>query len=535
MAVEITEFVEIDPDSVHAVFKAANGTPFLMIKQIADGDADDKPEEDEEPDKDGKATKELQFCGDPTCEICIGRAAKGKLSTAERRSMPKGDFAIPDKAPGSGSYPVNDRAHARNALSRVSQHGTPEEKARVRRAVASKFPTIGRGKKEKRQLRKALGSQQEVQDSFHGQNPPASAQMGQTTKNKRGLATNKDVQRAVGKPNIPDVGTINGEGDGRGDTQENKDIHKDEGLIQTSARVAEQQGRQVASKARDGMQHDMHEGRGDTNPEDVPVVGDTATGPLQTQTEGNQRKQSKGGSSNQMALQAGQAQKGFKFKVKKTGKKKRKKNAPHELVGALKQSDPQRVLSVANATKELDDMTGAEFAQTLIETLDARDARKAEDRKAKKAKKAKKEKKARKAGAAKRGTEKVASDATKSVSPEMLVEGVADRVSEAMKQALKPIIDDVENLKNQPARVRPALNNLAGNKPEMRDQAKKAGDGPMDHLAPLEAMFKAEQDPYKKEKLGGELTKARLVIRERLSLGQPVTQADAEALVAATQ
>jgi hypothetical protein len=231
-----------------------------------------------------------------------------------------------------------------------------------------------------------------------------------------------------------------------------------------------------------------------------------------------------------------EAKKGFKFKVKKTGKKKRKKGTPHEMSGALKQSDTQRVVSWPHATKELDNMNGAEFAETLIATLDARDARKAEERKAKKTarkEKAKKaEKKARKAGATTAGNEEAARSAAKSMTPELLVEGVASKVSEAFKTALKPLVDDIENLKNQPARPRLAVSNLAGQQPVMRDQAKK-GESPMDQLAPLEEMFKSERDPYKKEKLGNELTKARLVIRERIAHGVPVSGADAEALAAA--
>ena len=39
-----------------------------------------------------------------------------KLSSKKRNSLPKGDFAGPDR-----SYPVNDKAHARNAKSRASE------------------------------------------------------------------------------------------------------------------------------------------------------------------------------------------------------------------------------------------------------------------------------------------------------------------------------------------------------------------------------------------------------------------------------
>lgn len=61
----------------------------------------------------------------------------GKLSAQDREDLPKGGFAGPDR-----SYPVNDANHARAALSRVSEYGDPELKARVRRKVAEKYPGI---------------------------------------------------------------------------------------------------------------------------------------------------------------------------------------------------------------------------------------------------------------------------------------------------------------------------------------------------------------------------------------------------------
>lgn len=72
-----------------------------------------------------------------------------KLSTKKRKSLPKKDFAVPSKAPKSGSYPIPDESHARNALARVSQFGSPEEKAAVKRKVAAKFPGIKVGGKKK--------------------------------------------------------------------------------------------------------------------------------------------------------------------------------------------------------------------------------------------------------------------------------------------------------------------------------------------------------------------------------------------------
>ena len=70
-----------------------------------------------------------------------------KLSYKERQNLPKGAFALPGKGSGpegkqGGSYPIPDESHARNALARVSQHGSEAEKATVRRAVHKKFPDI---------------------------------------------------------------------------------------------------------------------------------------------------------------------------------------------------------------------------------------------------------------------------------------------------------------------------------------------------------------------------------------------------------
>lgn len=61
-----------------------------------------------------------------------------KLTTGERKALPKKDFAL-----SGGRYPIPDASHGRNALARVSQYGTPDEKAKVRRKVKVKFPTIG--------------------------------------------------------------------------------------------------------------------------------------------------------------------------------------------------------------------------------------------------------------------------------------------------------------------------------------------------------------------------------------------------------
>jgi len=63
-----------------------------------------------------------------------------KLTAAARNKLKTSSFALP----GKRAYPIEDRSHAQNALARVSQHGTPEQKAKVRAAVHRKYPTMGK-------------------------------------------------------------------------------------------------------------------------------------------------------------------------------------------------------------------------------------------------------------------------------------------------------------------------------------------------------------------------------------------------------
>ena len=95
-------------------------------------------------------------------ELCefARRAAhrKGKtvarLTTKARKRLKKSDFAIPSKAPGPGSYPIEDRAHAARAKGRVTQYGSPSEKKQVRRAVAKKYPSLGKKRTPRKRKKK---------------------------------------------------------------------------------------------------------------------------------------------------------------------------------------------------------------------------------------------------------------------------------------------------------------------------------------------------------------------------------------------
>ena len=60
-----------------------------------------------------------------------------KLTARGRKNVKSSNFALP-----GGRYPIHDISHARNALARVAQHGTPEEKRKVRAAVYRKYPSL---------------------------------------------------------------------------------------------------------------------------------------------------------------------------------------------------------------------------------------------------------------------------------------------------------------------------------------------------------------------------------------------------------
>jgi len=58
------------------------------------------------------------------------------LDMKQRRALSPDDFVFPEKAPGHGSYPIPDRAHAVDALARSK--GKPEE-GEVRRKVCERY------------------------------------------------------------------------------------------------------------------------------------------------------------------------------------------------------------------------------------------------------------------------------------------------------------------------------------------------------------------------------------------------------------
>ena len=76
-----------------------------------------------------------------------------KLTAAKRANIAKSDTAVPSKAKSkskggavSGSYPIADISHARNALARSSGKSV---EAQVKRKVYAKYPSLKKGAKGK--------------------------------------------------------------------------------------------------------------------------------------------------------------------------------------------------------------------------------------------------------------------------------------------------------------------------------------------------------------------------------------------------
>lgn len=77
-----------------------------------------------------------------------------KLKAAERKKLPARDFAL-----GKGHEPIEDRSHARAALTMGMRDKSPAQKARIRAAVHRKYPDMAKGKTDaKHEPHNAIGS-----------------------------------------------------------------------------------------------------------------------------------------------------------------------------------------------------------------------------------------------------------------------------------------------------------------------------------------------------------------------------------------
>lgn len=80
-------------------------------------------------------------------KISSDLTAKGRSQVKEK------NFALPEQR----RYPIHDESHARAALSMVAAHGSPDEKSRVRSAVARKYPGISQTKEKDAGIMQNLG------------------------------------------------------------------------------------------------------------------------------------------------------------------------------------------------------------------------------------------------------------------------------------------------------------------------------------------------------------------------------------------
>lgn len=58
-----------------------------------------------------------------------------KLDAAKRRKLPAKDFALVGRR-----FPIMDKGHAKAALARISEYGSPSEKKEVEAKVRKKYP-----------------------------------------------------------------------------------------------------------------------------------------------------------------------------------------------------------------------------------------------------------------------------------------------------------------------------------------------------------------------------------------------------------
>ena len=61
-----------------------------------------------------------------------------ELTSEQRKRLSRSAFVFPERR----AYPIHDIAHARNALARVAQHGSPYEQRAVKRAVYKRYPEL---------------------------------------------------------------------------------------------------------------------------------------------------------------------------------------------------------------------------------------------------------------------------------------------------------------------------------------------------------------------------------------------------------
>ena len=89
----------------------------------------------------------------------------------DRRDLPASDFAVPERR----AYPIPDRLHARLALDDVKRDPKAKERARVRLAVARRFPELMQEASMDHMREMAEGREEEVRRRERGRRARARA------------------------------------------------------------------------------------------------------------------------------------------------------------------------------------------------------------------------------------------------------------------------------------------------------------------------------------------------------------------------
>lgn len=83
-----------------------------------------------------------------------GAGSRSRKGYVANTKAPKGSYAVPPGSKvgglGKAKYPINTKGRARNALARVSAHGSAAEKRMVRAAVHRKYPSIGKSRTKRK-------------------------------------------------------------------------------------------------------------------------------------------------------------------------------------------------------------------------------------------------------------------------------------------------------------------------------------------------------------------------------------------------
>jgi hypothetical protein len=211
----ITEFTELDPESMHLVPAGANGFPFLLAKAMGEAI-------DEESDA----------------------ASKAKLDAEARHSLSDSDFAYIDSKGGR-----HDAAHVRNALARFNQthFESSEAKAKAHRKIVARAKELGIEVSAEKEVStdESLSQTHEVDagpgpagspEAGDGGEPRSvSFPHGEPGDGHGDTAPDKDLHRAEAESQTPGAQANKAEVDGGGDTAPDKDLHRDEAESQTEA------------------------------------------------------------------------------------------------------------------------------------------------------------------------------------------------------------------------------------------------------------------------------------------------------------